>query len=93
MQDVIRLLKAERVTLTPTISLQLLVRAFAHGPASDADGDHVLVVLHLQVHRVPGHLFLRAEEEEQQRVHPARPPPRPHAALRVGGLPVSTHQQ
>ena len=49
-----------------------------------------MVVLHLQVHRVPGHLFLRAEEEEQQRIHPARPPPRPHAALRVGGLPVST---
>ena len=53
MQNVIRLLKAVRVTLTQTISEQLHVRAPAHRPASDADGDHVVVVLHLQIHRVP----------------------------------------
>lgn len=49
------------------------------------DGEDVLVVLLLQVHRVLRHAVLHPPEEEQSRVNPARDPPRLHAVLGVDG--------
>lgn len=49
------------------------------------DGEDVLVVLLLKIHRILRHTILHSQKEEQSRVHPSRHPSRLHAILGMDG--------
>lgn len=66
---------------TVTISLKLKPIFFYY----KIDGENVLVVLLLQIHRILRHTFLHPQEEEQSCVHPPCYSPWMHAFLSMDG--------
>uniref|UniRef100_A0A2M3ZTC3 Putative secreted peptide n=1 Tax=Anopheles braziliensis TaxID=58242 RepID=A0A2M3ZTC3_9DIPT len=73
-----------------TVQLPLPAGGLLGQPARATDGPDLLVVLHLEIHRVLRHAVLHPTEEDAARLNPARHPPWLHAVLGVDGHEVCT---